>query len=186
MNRPPLIPYAILLRGVNVNGITMKMADLRSALARLPLQDVQTVLASGNAVVRSDLDSGELKAAVEEALRKEFGYEAWVIVLELDRLRELAAAVPYPADDPTTHAYVTFGSDAELLAELFEAGEEAGAEQIKLGPEATAWPCPKGATLDSALSKISSKPRYKSNTTTRNLRTLRGIVKASEMKKDRS
>ncbi|WP_312182729.1 DUF1697 domain-containing protein [Arthrobacter sp.] len=175
-----LTTHAILLRGVNVGGITVKMAALREALVKLPLEDVKTVLASGNAVGRSTLSTGELKTAVEGALRSEFGYEAWVVVLELGRLREIVAAVPYPADDPATHTYVTFGSDAGMLMELFDAAAEAGAEQIRLGPEATAWPCPKGATLESPLSKISSKPRYKAHTTTRNLRTLQKILAAGE------
>lgn len=171
--------YVILLRGVNVGGITMKMTALREALSPLPLEDVSTVLASGNVVGRSRLSAGELKTAVEAALRSAIGYDAWVVVLQLDRLRDLAAAVPYPADDPDTHAYVTFGSDAGMLDELFDAAAEAGAEQVRLGPEATAWPCPKGGTLDSALSKISSKPRYKAHTTTRNLRTLQKMTAAS-------
>ncbi|MBD8045415.1 DUF1697 domain-containing protein [Arthrobacter sp. Sa2BUA2] len=172
--------YAILLRGVNVGGVTVKMEPLRETLSRLPVKGVRTVLASGNAVAASALSAAELKAAAEDALRKDFGYEAWVVVIPLDRLRSLTAAVPYPPDDPATHAYVTFGSDAGMLTELFEAAAEAGAEQVRLGPEATAWPCPKGATLDSALAKISSKPRYKAHTTTRNVRTLQKILAAGE------
>jgi DNA-binding MarR family transcriptional regulator len=35
-----------------------------------------------------------------------------------------------------------------------------------------AWLAPAGKTLDSPFSKLSSKLRYKSSTTTRNLRTL--------------
>lgn len=180
MKTDQLTTYAILLRGVNVGGVTVKMEALRGTLSRLPVRGVRTVLASGNAVVGSALSAAELKAAAEGALREDFGYEAWVVVVSLDRLRELAAAVPYPADDPTTHAYVTFGSDTGILSELFDAAAEAGAEQIRIGPEATAWPCPKGATLDSPLAQISSKPRYKSNTTTRNLRTLRKIISSAE------
>jgi len=41
-----------------------------------------------------------------------------------------------------------------------------------LGPEALAWLAPAGGTLDSPFSKLSSKPRYKASTTTRNLRTM--------------
>lgn len=172
--------YAILLRGVNVGGVTVKMEPLRGTLSRLPVEGVRTVLASGNAVAASALSAVELKAAVEAALREDFGYEAWVVVVALDRLRELTATVPYPADDPATHAYVTFGSDTGILSELFDAAAEAGAEQIRIGPEAIAWPTPKGSTLDSAMSKISSKPRYKAHTTTRNVRTLQKILAAGE------
>ncbi|MBD7994499.1 DUF1697 domain-containing protein [Arthrobacter sp. Sa2CUA1] len=172
--------YAILLRGVNVGGVNMLMDALRDTLSRLPVAGVRTVLASGNAVASSALSAAELKAVAEDALRKDFGYEAWVVVTTLDRLRELTAAVPYPPDDPETHAYVTFGSDAGMLTELFEAAAEAGAEQVRIGPEAIAWPSPKGGTLDSAMSKVSSKPRYKAHTTTRNVRTLQKILAAGE------
>jgi len=83
------------------------------------------------------------------------------------------AACPYPADDASTHTYLTLGSDAGVLAELYEAGTAIeGAEMTLLGPEALAWLAPAGGTLDSPFSKLSSKPRYKASTTTRNLRTM--------------
>lgn len=170
--------YAILLRGVNVGGVTVKMAELRAALERLGLENVRTLLASGNAVATSSWEPAGLKARVEAALRQEFGYEAWVIVLPVSRVAELAGAVPYPADDPAVHAYVTFSSDPEALDELFAVGAAAGAEQVRLGPEAVAWTAQKGSTLDSPLSKATAKPRYKSATTTRNLRTLNKIAAA--------
>ncbi|MCC3282453.1 DUF1697 domain-containing protein [Arthrobacter caoxuetaonis] len=170
--------FAILLRGVNVGGITVKMADLRAVLQGLGLQAVRTLLASGNAVVTSDLEPVVLKASVEQALRTEFGYEAWVIVLPVTRVAELADAVPYAADDPAVHAYVTFSSDPGVLDELVGLGAAAGQEQVRLGAEAVAWTARKGLTLDSTLSKATGKPRYKSATTTRNLRTLHKIVDA--------
>lgn len=170
--------FAILLRGINVGGITVKMADLRSVLEGLGLADVRTLLASGNAVVTSGWDLAELKLRIEQALREAFGYEAWVIVLPVSRVAELAAAVPYPADDSAVHAYVTFSSDPAALDGLYAVGAAAGAEQVRLGPEAVAWTAQKGSTLDSPLSKATANPRYKSATTTRNLRTLNKIAAA--------
>ena len=170
--------YAILLRGVNVGGITVKMAELRDVLADLGLRDVRTLLASGNAVVTADWDPADLKERTEQALRKAFGYEAWVIVLPVYRVAELAGTVPYAGDDPAVHAYVTFSSDPAVLDELFEMGAAAGAEQLRIGPEALAWTVQRGSTLESPLSKAAAKPRYKSATTTRNLRTLHKIVAA--------
>lgn len=170
--------FAVLLRGVNVGGITVKMADLRSTLERAGLQDVRTLLASGNAVVTAPQEPVDLKQTVEQALREDFGYEAWVIVLMVDRVAELAAAVPYAADDPAVHAYVTFSTNPDALEELLAIGEAAGQEQVRLGPEAIAWTAAKGATLDSELSRAMAKPRFKSTTTTRNLRTLHKITAA--------
>ena len=168
--------YAIFLRGVNVNGITIRSADLKYTLARLPLHGVRTYLASGNVTCGSGRNPAYLKESVQDALRGEFGYDAWVVILSMARLSELTAAVPFPADNPRVHAYVTFGSDPALLAELAEAAAEAGAEQTLLGPEAVAWPQPKGTTLDSPMSKLGGRPRFKASTTTRNLRTLQKML----------
>ena len=103
----------------------------------------------------------------------------WVIVLPVQRVRELVSACPYPPDDAGTHTYITLTSDEDLLRELFDAGAAAGAEQSSLGPEATAWLAPKGGTLDSPLSKLGAKARYKSTTTTRNLRTMLKVLEAA-------
>lgn len=178
MNEPPDCRYAILLRGVNVGGVTVKMADLRGLLEGLGLEGVRTLLASGNAVVTAGGNPAELKERVEAALRSAFGYEAWVIVLTVPRVAELAAAVPYAADNPAAHAYVTFSSDPHVLDELTAVAEAAGAEQVRLGPEALAWTADKGSTLESPLVKAAAKPRYRSATTTRNLRTLQRIAAA--------
>ena len=165
--------YAVFLRGVNVGGITIKMADLKTALKSRPFSDVKTLLASGNVVLASDLSPAGVKKEFEACLRESFSYDAWVVVLAADRVDELVAACPYPADDASTHTYLTLGSDPGVLAELYESGSALdGAQVTVLGPEALAWLAPAGGTLDSPFSKLSSKPKYKAFTTTRNLRTM--------------
>ena len=165
--------YAVFLRGVNVGGITIKMAELKTALKSRPFSDGKTLLASGNVVLASDLSPAGVKKEFEACLRESFGYDAWVVVLAADRVGELVAACPYPADDAYTDTYLTVGSDAGVLAELYEAGSALDSAQVTvLGPEALAWLAPAGGTLDSPFSKLSSKPKYKASTTTRNLRTM--------------
>ncbi len=165
--------YAIFLRGVNVGGINIKMVDLKGAVAQLPLHSVATLLASGNIICRSAMGPLELKSTVEKCLRDSFGYDAWVVVLTASRLAELIAACPYPAGSAEQHSYVTLGSDPAILAELYGLADQLpGIEQVSLGPEALAWLAPVGGTLESPFSKLSAKARYKSSTTTRNLRTL--------------
>ncbi|MEE2524673.1 DUF1697 domain-containing protein [Pseudarthrobacter sp. J47] len=170
--------YAVFLRGINVGGINIKMADLKSAIAACGFSGVKTLLASGNVVLSSDLDAPDVKDACERCLREAFGYDAWVVVLEAARVAELVAACPYPADDKTTHSYVTLSSDIKVLDELFDAGSalgpasNGGVDLTRLAPEALAWLAPAGGTLDSPFSKITAKARYKAATTTRNLRTL--------------
>ena len=165
--------YAVFLRGVNVGGITIRMADLTTALKSRPFSDVKTLLASGNVVLTSELSPAGVKREFEACLRETFGYDAWVVVLAADRVGELVAACPFPAEDASTHTYLTLGSDAKVLAGLYDAGRTLeGAQVAVLGPEALAWLAPAGGTLDSPFSKLSSKPKYKASTTTRNLRTM--------------
>lgn len=165
--------YAVFLRGINVGGINIKMAKLRKALEPLPLQDVSTLLATGNIVCRSDAGPDEVKDLVEACLRENFGYDAWVVVLTTERLAELVSACPYPADSAEMHAYITLFSDADMLDELYEAaGGEANREQFRLGAEAIAWRVEVGGTVDSETNKLTAKAKYKRTTTTRNLRTM--------------
>lgn len=165
--------YAVFLRGINVGGINIKMADLREALKAAGFSDARTLLASGNVVLASSLDAAAVKRECEKRLREAFGYDAWVVVLDAARVSELVAACPYPDDDKSTHTYITLSSDEAMLDELDAAGAALeGAEQKRLGPEALAWLAPAGGTLDSPFSKISAKPRFRASTTTRNLRTL--------------
>ncbi|MEO3942683.1 DUF1697 domain-containing protein [Paenarthrobacter nicotinovorans] len=165
--------YAVFLRGINVGGINIKMAELKAALQNYPFAKVKTLLASGNVVLQSELSALEVKKQFEQCLRTSFDYDAWVVVLTAARVGELVDACPYPADDKSTHSYITLASDTAMLDELFEAGEALGSvEQVRLGPEASAWLAPAGGTLESPFSKLSSKARYKAGTTTRNLRTL--------------
>ena len=165
--------YAVFLRGINVGGISIKMADLKEALKTRPFADVKTLLASGNVVLASDLKPAAVKKEFEACLRETFGYDAWVVVLTASRVAELVEACHYPPDDKTTHTYITLASDTAALDELFAAGKSlGGVEQTRLGPEASAWLAPAGGTLDSPFSKLSAKPKYKASTTTRNLRTM--------------
>ena len=173
--------YAVLLRGINVGGINIKMAELRTALSEPPLSEVQTLLASGNVLCRFDGPANELKPLIEQRLRDRFGYEAWVIVLEAARIQQIVEACPYPPDSDGTHAYVTFTSDPAVLDELVEAllAVEPDVERVRLTPEAIAYQVPVGQSTDRPGSKVLAKPRYKATTTTRNLRTLLKVAEAA-------
>jgi uncharacterized protein (DUF1697 family) len=60
--------YIALLRGINVGGRTIKMADLRSAVEELGVSDVRTVLASGNVVFSATGSTAALRRRVEKRL----------------------------------------------------------------------------------------------------------------------
>lgn len=173
--------HVALLRGVNVNGITIKSAELKALFAdELGFGAVRTVLASGNVLFdTSERDTAALRARIEQALRKRFGYEAWIVLLTQKAVADMAAGYPFERIDDERHPYIVFGSDAAMLDEVMEkAGDviDTDAEQLKRGKGVLYWQCPRGESLDTPVSKLLAKTRYKSSTTTRNLRTVEKLI----------
>jgi uncharacterized protein (DUF1697 family) len=171
--------YAVFLRGVNVGGVTMRMADLRDELAGLPVAEVATVLASGNVTCSSSLAPADLKERVEGALRRRFGYEAWVIVVERADLVGIAAAVPAPAGPPGgVHTYVTFFTGrAERDGFLAEAAALAEQPTVLTGGTAISWFSPKGQSTEVPVAKLLARARYASTSTTRNINTVDKVLR---------
>ena len=60
--------YCAFLRGVNVNGKTMKMAKACKALTDAGFSGVVSVLASGNLIFQSDKPQSELGGILEQIL----------------------------------------------------------------------------------------------------------------------
>src|SRR4051794_8904134 len=99
--------YVALLRGVNVGGVNMKMADLADVVRGLGYENVTTVLASGNVLFETPDAAAAAKDGLETALRAAFGYEAWVHVLTLAQITKIVGSYPFPRSDDR-HAYVVF------------------------------------------------------------------------------
>lgn len=171
--------YALFLRGVNVGGVTLKMADVRTALTEAGFERVTTVLASGNVLVDHDDDATGVRARAEAALRSRFGYDAWVLVYDLATVRAVSDAYPFAREVADHHSYVTFVSDAAVLDELAALADDAGPdESIRPGRGVVYWQIPRAATLTSVMGKTMGRKRYKSSTTTRNLRTIDKVLLA--------
>ena len=170
--------YAAFLRGVNVSGTTMKMADVADAFTAAGFANVKTILASGNVLLDSSAAAKTVRTKAEAALRDAFGYDAWVLVYDLDTVRAVADGYPFEPEVEGHHSYVTFVSDPAILDELAGLADDAGPEEkIERGDGVLYWQVPKASTLDSAVGKTMGKKRYKSSTTTRNLRTLAKVLK---------
>ena len=69
--------YIALLRGINVGGINIKMADLKDAISSLGFDNVKTVLASGNVLFDSDRTDREAIKASRSASRRRCITGAW-------------------------------------------------------------------------------------------------------------
>ncbi|MGH9233595.1 MAG: DUF1697 domain-containing protein [Acidimicrobiales bacterium] len=171
--------YVALLRGVNVGGITVRSADLAAMARDLGLDDVRTVLASGNLLFTSDDTTRSLKARIEKGLRDSFGYDAWIVLTTAEHVAAVVDAYPFEEGDDR-QPYVVYGSKPAVLKEIVEAAsgldQPPRGEQVAAGDGVVYWDCPKGSTLDTPFAKVIGKAKYRSTTTNRNLRTLRKLV----------
>jgi uncharacterized protein (DUF1697 family) len=168
--------YAAFLRGVNVGGINLKMAEVASALTEAGFANVRTILATGNVLLESSAKAAAVRKKAEATLREAFGYDAWVLVYDIDTVRAVLDAYPFEREVEGYQSYVTFVTDKAVLDELGKLSAGAD-EKISRGDGVVYWQVRKGATLDSTIGKTMGKPRYKSSTTTRNLRTLEKVLR---------
>lgn len=173
------VRHVALLRGVNVNGITIRSAELQALFVELGFGAVRTVLASGNVLFDTDeTDIAALRQRIEQALRERFGYEAWIVLLAQATVARMAAGYPFERVDEERHPYIVFGSDPAMLDEVMaQAGElDAHTDRLQRGDGVLYWELPRGESTDTPVAKLLAKTRYKSSTTTRNLRTVEKLI----------
>lgn len=166
--------WIALLRGVNVNGITVRSAELAQLFRDLGFSKVRTVFASGNVVFdTSETNQATLKTHIEAGLSDRFGYEAWIVLVAHDTLERIIDEYPF-AQDAEHHAYVIFASTDGARDELLT--EAPGDEEVAGGNGVVYWRCAKGQTVDTAFAKHLAKARFKATTTNRNINTLRKLL----------
>lgn len=170
--------HVVLLRGINVGGVNIKMADLKATLEEAGFENVKTILASGNVLLDSPDAAATVKETCQQALRKRFDYDAWVLVLSQAQISEIIDGYPYDDTDDARQPYVVFSEDGVSTEELAAIADlDPELEQAQPGPHRTLyWEIVKGQTVHSKLGKASAKAKYKSTTTTRNLRTVRKLL----------
>lgn len=183
--------YAALLSAVNVGKRKVPMAQLRELLAGLGYADVQTYLASGNAVFTVSAGEGsssgggvEAERAVathiEAALEQEFGFSVPCLVRDGSYLAAVIKACPFPAEDVAgKHLHAVFYS-AEVGDERYaDIDREAfKPEEFRTGDRVMYLYLPGGigrSALAAALAKPAS--RLKGITATgRNWNTVKALA----------
>lgn len=170
--------YIILLRGINVGGRTLKMAELKACFEQAGYRNVRTVLQTGNVIAESRGRDGEkLRRQVETLLSDTFGFAAKVRVMTPEDLRAVVNAFPFSEGGPGAHRYAVFteiGFEKELIR---QAGQlEDRLEAVSPGKGVVYWRVQKGSTLTSDFGKYMDKAARTHFLTNRNLNTLDKIL----------
>ncbi|WP_297984460.1 DUF1697 domain-containing protein [uncultured Chryseobacterium sp.] len=169
--------FCAFLRGVNVKGTSMKMAEVVDVFKKAGVEDVSSVLATGNILFSSDKKAVELKKILEKAMSVHFNYEAFLFIKSENEVKEIFESNPFTKDE-NFHIYGFVGNkDVEkILFENFKKADKADDEDGLLKNGNFFWRVPKGNTLDSTFGKILGRKDLKDQFTSRNINTFEKIV----------
>ena len=169
--------FAAFLRGINVGGRVVKMADLKACLEKAGYREVATLLQSGNVVFEAAGTAAGHSTQLEKILRQRFDYDAQVLVYRLDDVTKIAAADPFGEVGAESHRYVIF-ADPPAVSELASLadGLDPKVERVKAGKACVYWTVLKGATLKSEFAKRMTKAKLLPRTTNRNLNTIEKLL----------
>ena len=170
--------YCAFLRGANVNGTSMKMAEVIKVFSDAGMENVSTVLASGNILFSSDQKSSELKEILEKAMSDYFEYEAFLFLKNENEIIEIISNNPFTkAEDLHIYTFVGIKGVEKLLMEEFAECIKTENEKAEIIKNNFYWQVPKGNTLVSTFGKILGKKHLKDKMTSRNINTFDRIAK---------
>ena len=173
--------YCVFLRGINVNGIKIKMQDLIDFFIKLGFIEVKTILATGNIIISIDeaMKNINMKEYIETELSKAFSYDAHVIIRSMSELEEIYMEARKTELPEENHLFVLLFDSEEVVMEvgtLFDTIHSPSERLIPLRRDML-WIVAKGETLKSEFgSKILGNKKYKDKLTSRNFNTIKKIL----------
>ena len=166
--------FVVLLRGVNVGGVRVKMAQLCAACEAAGLRQVRSYIASGNLVLEADVSSQEVSRIVHDTIEGEFGLSIDVVALTAAAFGDLLSECPVePEKGNMLHAFVPFGPydlDQDKVTEL-----KRDSDQVIRSASALWLYTPEGFGTSKLAERL---PRLTGGTpiTGRNLNTMRKLA----------
>ena len=176
--------YILLLRGINVGGHKkIKMAEFKTALEKLELQEVKTYLQSGNIVFKyEEVAEITLAEIIENFILEKYGFEVSALVLTAESFAAIFNNNPYlpERENEIEKLYCT------LLYEMPEPVKMKALQAIEAHGDEFA---PRGKCLyfyyvnGYGKSKINNpvvESKLKVKATTRNWKTMTKLIEAIE------
>lgn len=173
-----------MLRGINVSGQKIiKMAALKMMYEKLKFKDIQTYIQSGNVVFRDEGSSPkELEVKISNQIKKQFGFEIPVIVMETEELKRIIENNPFAKDESKDKSFlsITFLSDQaeHINPEIIQQKQSPG-EEFSVNDKAVYLYCPNGF----ARSKLTTdflENKLKVKATSRNWKTSNKLLSIAE------
>ena len=100
--------FVVLFRGVG-GATQLPTKPLREALGAAGFNNIATYIASGNAVLTSDLPAEEIKRRVASTVGEKFGFSKAIRLVPLPEWSRLIARNPFPeavAEPTSLHAFI--------------------------------------------------------------------------------
>lgn len=170
--------HCAFLRGVNVKGTAMKMADVCAVFEKAGVKNVSSILASGNILFTTEAKADDIKAILEKALSDHFNYEAFLFIKDKSDIEAIVGQNPFETEaDSHIYSFVGIEEVEHSLMTAFEKSAKAEREQGLIIRNNFYWKVPKGNTLESQFGKILGRKDMKSTFTSRNMNTFEKILK---------
>ncbi|GGE00516.1 hypothetical protein GCM10011515_20410 [Tsuneonella deserti] len=175
--------YVAFLGSINVGGNRLLMADLRHALEREDIEEVETVVASGNVLFSHDeRPSQGLGDKFAYILRDRFDIDSFAAVRSREELRAAIDGNPFhgTGEDKQVHTHFLSGMPSEAqFADLVAAYEGRGPERIAPGDRALYVDYVEGVG-NSRLTGAFIERRLGCRSTARNMTSLKRILAKME------
>lgn len=172
------VNYCAFLRGVNVNGTSMKMAEACKVFTNAGMKNVSSVLASGNIRFSSDNNKMELKRILENAMSEYFHYDAFVFIKTEKEIEDILSKNPFSkAENFHIYAFIGTANIEETLLQEFKNSVVSENESGIIVDHTFYWQIAKGNTLKSDFGKVLGKKYLKEKITSRNINTIEKIVR---------
>jgi uncharacterized protein (DUF1697 family) len=174
--------FISLLRGVNVGGKSIRMADLKSLYEGLGFGNVRTYLQSGNVLFDSSNGNGSaLGAVIEAQMARSFAFSTSVLVRTAPDLQRVIQGSPFlhgRLEDPAS-LHVTFLKGIPLSARVDALkAPEGETDEFVVGEQEVYLFCPNGYGR-TKLSNAFLERKLDLTATTRNWKTVTALFAMS-------
>jgi len=164
------------LRGVNVNRKNMKMADVCEVFRQDAVQNVRSVLATGNILFESTLSKANLRSNLETRMSQHYETDVHLFIKNKEEIELILRSNPYQVrSDLHIYAFICENGFEHTLMDKFNTITPVENENAQINQNQFYWQVRKGLTLDSSFSKILAEKQMRSQFTSRNINTIQKV-----------